>query len=129
VLEEKLGYPFRGDHFQTRSNDYPLRKAMVYHDHDRIETSRRREIGNQIHRQASEQHGHSGRDRHEGRSHRVCIRFHLLTKGATLNIFMDIVTKAWPPVIPLDKFFHLKTARVTRHRMIMKSVEKIVVKE
>jgi hypothetical protein len=39
VLEEKFGYSFRGDSFQAWSNNCSLHKAMVYHDHDRIETS------------------------------------------------------------------------------------------
>jgi hypothetical protein len=49
VLEEKFGYSFQGNCFQAWSNNYPFCKAMVYHDHDRIETSQRREISNQIH--------------------------------------------------------------------------------
>jgi len=39
VLEEKLGYPFRRDCFQAWSNNYPLHKAMVDHDHNRIKTT------------------------------------------------------------------------------------------
>jgi hypothetical protein len=39
VFEEKFGHSFRGDCFQAWSNNYPLHKAMVYHDHDRVETS------------------------------------------------------------------------------------------
>jgi hypothetical protein len=38
MLEEKFGYSFQGDRFQAWDNNYPLCKAMVCHNHDRIET-------------------------------------------------------------------------------------------
>jgi hypothetical protein len=119
MLEEMFGHSFRGDRFQAWSNNYPLCKAMVYHDHERIETSRRREIGNQVNGKESEGDCCSGRDRNKGRGHRVHIRFHLLTKSATIDVFSDIGTEARPPVVMFDKFFHFKMARVTRCGVIM----------
>ena len=34
----------------ARCKNYPLRKAMVDHDHDRIKSCRRREIGDEVNR-------------------------------------------------------------------------------
>jgi hypothetical protein len=78
VFEEKFGHSFSGDRFQAWSNNYPLRKAMVYHDHDRVKTSRRRKISDEIDRKKSEGYSCSRGDWNEGWSHRVRIRFHLL---------------------------------------------------
>jgi hypothetical protein len=50
VLEEKLGYPFQGNCFQAWSNNYPLHKAVVNHDHNRVKTSRERKIRDEIDR-------------------------------------------------------------------------------
>jgi hypothetical protein len=50
MFKEKFGYPFRCDCLQARDNNYPLTKAMVYHNHDRVETPRRREISDKVHR-------------------------------------------------------------------------------
>jgi hypothetical protein len=44
MLEEKFGYSFQGNHFQAWNNNYPLHKAMVDHDHDRVETPGGRKI-------------------------------------------------------------------------------------
>jgi hypothetical protein len=48
VLEEKLGYPFRSDCFLAWSNNYPLHKAVVNHDHNRIKTTRGGKIRDEI---------------------------------------------------------------------------------
>jgi len=48
VLEEKFCYALRGDGFQARSNNYPLHKAVVDHDHNRIKSTRGREICDEI---------------------------------------------------------------------------------
>jgi hypothetical protein len=126
VLEEEFGYSFQGNCFQTWDNNYPLHKAMVYHDHDRVETPRWRKVSDEIHQEEGEGHSCSGRDRNEGRGHRVRIRFHLLAQGATVNIFMDIGAKTRPPIILFDKFLHFEVARVAHCGMIMKLAEEVV---
>jgi hypothetical protein len=50
VFEEKFCYALRGDGFQARSNNYPLHKAVVDHDHNRIKSTRGREIRDEIDR-------------------------------------------------------------------------------
>jgi hypothetical protein len=50
MFKEKFGYPFRCDCLQARDNNYPLTKAMVYHNHDRVKTPRRRETSDKVHR-------------------------------------------------------------------------------
>jgi hypothetical protein len=50
----------------------------------------------------------------------------LLTQGTTFNIFVYIGAETGPPIIPFDKFFCLKAARMACHGMIMESVEEVV---
>jgi hypothetical protein len=65
---------------------------VVDHDHDRINTTRRRE----------------------------------LTKSATVDIFLDIGAKAWPPVVVFDKFFCFKMAGVACCGVVMESAEEVM---
>jgi len=44
-VEEKGGNSFGGDRFLSGAENYPLSKAMVYHDQERIETGGGREVG------------------------------------------------------------------------------------
>jgi hypothetical protein len=99
---------------------------MVDHNHDRVETPGGREISDMVNREEGEGNSGSGWDGDEGWGHRVHVRFHLLTEGATLDIFMDIGTKTWPPEVMLDEFFHLKLARVAHHGVIVEPAEKIM---
>jgi hypothetical protein len=39
---------------------------------------------------------------------------------------LDVGTKAWPPIIPLNKFLSLEAAGVARCGMIMKPVEEVM---
>jgi len=56
----------------------------------------------------------------------VHIRFHLLAKSTTVNIFSDIGTKAWPPEVMFDKLLYLEPARVACHGVVMEPAEKIM---
>jgi hypothetical protein len=99
---------------------------MVYHDHDRVKTPQWRKVSDEIHQEEGEGHSCGGRDWNKGRGHRVCIGFHLLAQGATVNIFTDIGAKTGPPIIPFDKFLHLEMVGMTRCGMIMKLAEEVV---
>ena len=47
-VEKEGGDPFSGDGFLSRAKNYPLSKPRVYHDHERIEAGRHREIRNKV---------------------------------------------------------------------------------
>ena len=47
-VEKEGGDSFGGDGFLSRAKNYPLRKPMVYHDQERIEAQRHREIRDKI---------------------------------------------------------------------------------
>jgi hypothetical protein len=119
VFEEKFRYPFHSDSFQARHDNYLLCKAVVDHDHDRVEPPRRRQISDEVDRQGGKGHGGSRGNGDQRRGHRVGIGFHLLTKGATLNIFTDIGAKARPPKVTLNKLLRFKMAGMARCGVVM----------
>ena len=47
-VEKEGGDSFGGNGFLGRAKNYPLSKPMVYHDHERIEAGRHREIRNKV---------------------------------------------------------------------------------
>src|SRR6267154_1653994 len=92
---------------------------MVYHDHDRIKASGLGEVSDQIDRDLREGAKRRGGNRGQGRRRRVSVRLHLLTEGATLNIFPDVSTHTGPPVVAFDQFFSFKAARMASGGVIM----------
>src|SRR6267154_6096734 len=92
---------------------------MVYHDHDRIKASGLGEVSDQIDRDLREGAKRRGGNRGQGRRGRVSVGLHLLTKGATLNIFPDVSIHARPPIVAFDQFLSFKAARVTGGGVIM----------
>jgi hypothetical protein len=99
---------------------------VVDHDHNRIKSTGGREIHDKIDGQRSEWYSGIRRNRDKGRGHRVGISFHLLTKGASINIFMNIGTKSRPPIVSFNEFFGLEAARMTRGGVIMETTEQIM---
>jgi hypothetical protein len=49
----------------------------------------------------------------------MSVGFHLLIKGATLDIVLDEGSHTGPPVITLDQFFSFKVARVSSGGVIV----------
>ena len=48
--EKEFGYSHGIDHFRTRDDDYPLCKAMVDHDQDRVFSANFRKVSDEVHR-------------------------------------------------------------------------------
>ena len=47
-VKKQLGNSCGVNGFLARCNNHPLHKAMVNHNHDRIKSPRRREIGDEV---------------------------------------------------------------------------------
>ena len=54
MVEEKFGHAGGIYGFQTRDENYPLCKAMIDHNHQRVMSVRWGEVCNQVHRQLFE---------------------------------------------------------------------------
>ena len=62
-VKRQLGNSCSVNGLLARCKNYPLRKAMVDHDHDRIKPRGRREVGDKINGQLFEREGDGGFDR------------------------------------------------------------------
>ena len=84
----------------ARCKNYPLRKAMVDHDHDRIKSRGRREVGDEVNRELLKGESDSGFDREERGYNGVRIGFVLLADGTASDKVFDKGGEARPPEIP-----------------------------
>ena len=62
-VKKQLGNSCSINGLLARCKNYPLSKAMVDHDHDRIKSSRRREVGDEVNRELFKGERDSGFDR------------------------------------------------------------------
>ena len=94
-----MGYSYGVHNFYAREKNHPLTKAMVDHNHDRIEAIDQGKVDNEIHREvlegtrALEDKGGDGRNCRMGED-LVC-----LANCTSRNTFLDVGRKARPPVI------------------------------
>ena len=89
-VEEKEGDPFSGDGFLCKAKNYPLSKAMVNHDQERIKASEDREVCDKIAGDLLEGARCQGLDGGEQRYGGVHVGLVLLTRGTSLNVLADI---------------------------------------
>ena len=61
-VKKQLGNSCSINGFMARCKNYPLHKAMVDHDHDRIKSHRRREVGDEVDGQLFKREDGSGLD-------------------------------------------------------------------
>ena len=99
MVEKKLGYSCSVHSFDARGKNYPLTKAMVNHNHDRVKTIDQRKVSDEVDREVLEGvralkgKGGDGWDCRMGED-LVC-----LANCAARNVFPDIGGKASPLVI------------------------------
>ena len=66
IIEKEGGSTKGINSLVTRDENYPLCKAMVYHNHDRVKTSRGREISDKVDGDLFKGTKGGGGDRHKG---------------------------------------------------------------
>jgi len=96
-VEEKGSDSFGGDGFLSGAENYPLSKAMVYHDQERIKACGGREIGDEIAGDLLEGSRGRGFNRGKWRYGGVCVGFILLAGGAAFYVFSNVGCEARPP--------------------------------
>ena len=67
IFKEKLGDSSGVNGFGARNKDYPLRKAMVNHDQDRIKIGGGRKVCDEVNRELAKGERRRGRDGMERR--------------------------------------------------------------
>ena len=80
--KKKLGNAGSINVFETRSEDYPLHKAVVNHDHQGIMASGQGEIGEEVNGELLEGEAQGRGDGGQGRTCGMMVYFVLLTHGA-----------------------------------------------
>ena len=114
MIKKNLCYSCGINGLGARSEDYPLRKPMVYYDHNRVMALGGGKVGDEIDRQLFEGQGDRQRDRIEGGNRGVCVDFVLLTDSASINKVFHERREAWPPVIAFEESFGTEDSHMTR---------------
>ena len=122
-VKKQLGDSCGVNGLLARCKNYPLHKAMVDHDHDRIKAPRRRKISDEVNGELLEGESDSGLDREQRGHNRVHVGLVLLADGAAGNKVFHEGGEAWPPEIPFQDCFGAKDTHVTQQRGGMDGVE------
>ena len=116
---EKSGYLLSGDRFLCGAENYPLHKAMVDHDQQRVKARGSGEIGDEVVRDLLEGAKGVGFDQDEREGGEVCVRLVLLACGTALNVLAYELRKTQPPELSSDELAGFEVARVTSSLVVM----------
>ena len=122
-VKKQLGNSCSVDGLLARCKNYPLRKAMVNHDHDRIKPRRRREVSNEVNRQLFKREGDIRLDWEQRWDNRVCVGLVLLANGAPSDKVLDEGGETWPPEISFQDCLGMEDTHVTGQRGGVDGVE------
>ena len=99
MVEKKLDYSCSVHGFGTRGKNYPLTKAMVDHDYERIKAIDWREVGDEVNEEVLEGARALEGKRSDGQDCRMDQDLMCLTNCTPGNIFLDVGGEARPPII------------------------------
>ena len=100
--KKKLGNAGSIDVFGTRSEDYPLHKAMVDHNHQGIMAGGWGEISDEVNGELPEQERQGRGDGRQGRTCGMMVYFVLLACGAAPDKGIDKGGQTRPPEVTFD---------------------------
>ena len=127
-MKEKGCDPFSGSHFLGRTENYPLRKAVVDHNQERIKTGGRCEIRDEIARQLLEWTGGRGADGVKGRYRGVRVRLGLLAISTAFNVLSHELGEAGPPAVRCHELMGFEVSRVAGRGVIMAPGDDVTMK-
>ena len=122
-VKKQLGNSCSINGLLARCKNYPLCKAMVDHDHDRVKSRRGREVGDEVNRELFKGERDIGLDREQRRRDGVSVGLVLLADGTPSDEALYKGGEAWPPEIPFQNCFGAKDTHVTRQGGGMDRVE------
>ena len=123
ILKEKLGNSGSINGFGARSKDYPLHKAVVDHNQDRIKTRQGRKISDEVDGELAEGERSGGWDGMESRRGGVSINLVLLADCTAIDKVFDKGGKTGPPVVMFKGSLGAEDIHMTREGRGMNSVE------
>ena len=113
-VKKQLGNSCSVNGLLARCKNYPLCKAMVDHDHDRIKSRRRREIGDEVNEELFKGKSDIRLDWEQRRDNRVHVSLVLLTDGAPGNKVLYEGGETRPPEILFQDCFGMKYTHVSQ---------------
>ena len=122
-IKKQLGNSHSINGFMARCKNYPLRKAMVNHDHDRIKSRGRREISNEVNGELLKGERDGRLDWEQRGNNRVCVSLVLLTDRTAGNAVLYEGGETWPPEVPVQDCFGMKDPHMSRERRGVNGVE------
>ena len=122
-VEEKGSHPFSGDHFLSGAENYPLRKAMVDHDQQRIKARGGGEVSDEVTGDLLEQARGVGLDQSERGDSGVRVGLVLLAYGTAFDILPYKLHEPRPPKFSSDELVSLQVARVSSGLMVIAASE------
>ena len=99
MVEKKLGYSCSIHGFGARDKNYPLTKAMVNHDHDRIKTIDQRKVSDEVDGEVLEGARALKGKRGDSWDCRMGEDLMCLANRTARNIVPDVDEKARPPIV------------------------------
>ena len=102
VGKKKLGNASSINVFRAGSENYPLCKAVVDHDHQGIMASRWGEIGDEVNRELLEWEGRRRGDGRQGRTCGMMVHLVLLAHGTARDKGIDKEGQTRPPEVTFD---------------------------
>ena len=102
IGEEELGRSFGINVFCAGAVNYPLCKAMVYHDHDRIISVGIGESRDEIYRYRGEWKGAFDSQRGESGYRGVCVHLGHLAVSISQDELAEEGRHSWSPIVPLQ---------------------------
>ena len=123
IFKEKLGDSSSINGFGARNKDYPLHKAMVDHNQDRIKTRGGRKICDEANRELAEGKRSRGRDGMERRRGGVSINLVQLADCTAIDKVFDKGEKTGPLVVMFKDSLCVEDTYMTREGREMNSME------
>ena len=100
--------------FGARSKNYPLCKAVVNYNHDRIETQGWWKVGDEVNGELFEKESGGGQYGTEEWRGGMGVDLVLLTDCTSINKVFDKGSKSWPPVVSFEDGLGAKDAHMAQ---------------
>ena len=127
-MEEEDSYLLSSNGFLCGAENYPLCKAMVNHDQERVKARGSREVGDEVTRDLLEGARGMGLNWGKQKNGGVCVRLILLAYGTALNVLAHKMCKAGPPEFSSNKLGGFEVTEVSSSLVVMTAGEDGVMK-
>ena len=118
-MKKECSNPFGSDCFLSGAENYPLCKAMVNHDQQRVKAGGKGKVSDEVTGDLLEGARSMGFDQGEWGNGGVCVGLVLLAQGAAFDIFSHELCETRPPEFRGNKLASFEVARVTGGFMVV----------